>query len=280
MAKVLCSTGSLIGRPNGRDYRLLESFSKELKCDGFEFMMYTDWYEKIPDIIAMVRGSGISVPAYHAQKSIGENISKGGHDELEDAFRRFTQNAEMAAALGAEKMVIHLWDGITSDNNIKSNLKAYAEIRKIADANGLMLLVENVVCNCADPYTHWMELLERYPDVKFIFDTKMAAFHNQLDMLYEDRNAFLWQQGHICHYHVNDYAGGYMDWANLRTLLLGRGKLDFDRFFSFIRKIGYDDTFTLEGTAFDATGSVDFEALNAEVDFVRSRLYSLRERKP
>lgn len=272
MAKVLCSTGSLIGRPNGRDYRLLESFSKELKCDGFEFMMYTDWYEKIPDIIATVRGSGISVPAYHAQKSIGENISKGGHDELEDAFRRFTQNAEMAAALGAEKMVIHLWDGITSDNNIKSNLKAYAELRKIADANGLMLLVENVVCNCADPYTHWMELLERYPDVRFIFDTKMAAFHNQLDMLYEDRNAFLWQQGHICHYHVNDYAGGYMDWANLRTLLLGRGKLDFDRFFSFIRKIGYDDTFTLEGTAFDATGAVDFEALNAEVDFVRSRL--------
>ena len=272
MARVLCSTGSMIGRPNGRDYRLLETFSKELKCDGFEFMMYTDWYEKIPDIISLVRGSGISVPVYHAQKSIGENISKGGHDELEDAFRRFAQNAEMAAGLGAEKMVIHLWDGITSDNNIKSNLKAYAELRKIADANGLMLLVENVVCNCADPFTHWLELLERYPDVKFIFDTKMAAFHNQLDMLYEERNAYLWQQGHICHYHVNDYAGGYMDWANLRTLLLGRGKLDFDRFFSFIRKIGYDDTFTLEGTAFDATGAVDTEALNAEVDFVRSRL--------
>ena len=247
-------------------------FSKELKCDGFEFMMYTDWYEKIPDIVALVRENGISVPVYHAQKSIGENISKGGPDELADAFKRFAQNAEMAAALGAEKMVIHLWDGITSDCNIKSNLKAYAELRKIADANGVQLLVENVVCNCADPYTHWMELLERYPDVKFIFDTKMAAFHNQLDMLYEERNAFLWQQGHICHYHVNDYAGGYMDWANLRTLLIGRGKLDFERFFAYIKKIGYDDTFTLEGTAFDQTGNVDIEALNAEVEFVRSHL--------
>lgn len=37
---ILCSTGALIGKPNGRDYRLLESLSEKLNCDGFEFMMY------------------------------------------------------------------------------------------------------------------------------------------------------------------------------------------------------------------------------------------------
>ena len=37
MAQILCSTGALIGRPNNRDYRLLESFAKQLHCDGFEF---------------------------------------------------------------------------------------------------------------------------------------------------------------------------------------------------------------------------------------------------
>ena len=65
MAKILCSTGALIGRPNGRDYRLLEPLSKELDCDGFEFMMYSDWYEKIDDIVAMIKGDGLCVPTYH-----------------------------------------------------------------------------------------------------------------------------------------------------------------------------------------------------------------------
>ena len=43
--EILCSTGALIGRPNGRDYRLLEPLSKKLHCDGFEFMMY-DFIDK------------------------------------------------------------------------------------------------------------------------------------------------------------------------------------------------------------------------------------------
>ena len=55
MSKVLCSTGALIGRPNGRDFRLLEPLSKQLKCDGFEFMMYSDWYEKIEELIAFLQ---------------------------------------------------------------------------------------------------------------------------------------------------------------------------------------------------------------------------------
>lgn len=272
MARILVSTGALIGRPNGRDFRLLAPLSEQLTCDGYEFMMYSDWYEKIGEIVSLVQNLGLKVPVYHAQKSIGESISKGGSEELEDAFYRFSQNAEMAARLGAEKMVIHLWDGITSDRNIENNLKAYETLRKIADENGIELLVENVVCNCADPFTHWDELLERYPDVKFIFDTKMAAFHGQLDRLYDPEREKLWREGHIRHYHVNDYGGGYMDWANLRTLPIGSGNIDFERFFGFVRKTGYDDTFTLESTAFDATGAVNTGMLNGEIEFIRRHL--------
>ena len=39
MCTILCSTGALIGRPNNRDYRLLKTLSKQLTCDGYEFMM-------------------------------------------------------------------------------------------------------------------------------------------------------------------------------------------------------------------------------------------------
>ena len=47
MHRILCSTGALIGRPNGRDFRLLYGAADRLRCDGFEFMMYESWYEKL-----------------------------------------------------------------------------------------------------------------------------------------------------------------------------------------------------------------------------------------
>lgn len=272
MAKVICSTGALIGRPNGRDYRLLAPLSREIDCDGFEFMMYSDWYEKIDDIVTMIKDNGIRIPTYHVQKSIGEKLSLGTEEDTEYALSQFGINAKMAARLGAKKIVIHLWDGMTSDSRIENNLNAYARLREIAEAAGVMLLVENVVCNVQDPWTHWKQLIERYPDVRFVFDTKMAAFHGQLEELYREENAFLMDAGYIRHFHVNDYGGGYMDWANLKTLPIGRGKIDFESFFSFIRKKGYDDTFTLESTAFDSTGAVDTDMLRKEIRYVREQM--------
>lgn len=272
MARILCSTGALIGRPNGRDYRLLAPLSEKLSCDGFEFMMYSDWYESIDDIVGLIKKTELIVPSYHAQKSIGENISKGGAGELKDAFERFRINADMAARMGAEKIVLHLWDGITSDSHFENNVKAYDSLSSISQENGITLLVENVVCNVKDPWTHWMELLDIYPDISFVFDTKMAAFHDQLRLLYDESNEKLWKEGHIKHYHVNDYGGGYMDWSNLKTLPIGKGHVDFDEFFAFIKKTGYNDTFTLESTAFDKTGTVDTEMLNRQVEYIREKI--------
>ena len=114
-----------------------------------------------------------------------------------------------------------------------------------------------MVCNREDPMKHWCELGEIYPDIAFVFDTKMAAFHGQIDMLYQEEYAWLWKERHICHYHVNDYAGGYKDWANLKTLPIGKGNVDFERFFTYIKEIGYNDTFTVEATAFNSDGVVE-----------------------
>ena len=273
MARVLCSTGALIGKPNGRDYRLLEPLSKQLECDGYEFMMYPDWYGQMDDIVALIKRNGISVPAFHAQKGIGEKITAGGQEDTDEALTTFKINVEMAAKLGAEKIVLHLWDGLSSDSCFQNNLNTYAELRGIADAAGIMLLVENVVCNVQDPWTHWQQLVKHYPDVRFVFDTKMAAFHGQTDELYKKENAFLMDEGHIRHFHVNDYAGGYMDWNNLKTLAIGNGHIDFETFFAFIREKGYNDTFTLESTAFDRmTGVVDTDLLNREIRYVREQL--------
>ena len=63
MRKILCSTGALIGRPNGRDYRLLKQFCPQLNCDGFEFILYTTWYDQIDALTAFLTARGTTAPA-------------------------------------------------------------------------------------------------------------------------------------------------------------------------------------------------------------------------
>ena len=262
MSQILCSTGALIGRPNNRDYTLLKELAGKLECGGFEFMMYESWYDQVDRLVAALKEFSLHIPVMHCEKHIGEAISAGGRENREEAFRRYRINCDIAEKLDAEKLVIHLWDGITSDSHFENNLEAFGELSKIAESRGIDLLVENVVCNCENPMKHWCELAERYPDVHFIFDTKMAAFHEQLDLLYREEYAWLWRDGHIRHFHVNDYGGGYMEWAKLKTLPIGAGHIDFAEFFDFIRRTGYDDTFTVEATAFNSEGIVDTEMLN------------------
>lgn len=265
MGQVLCSTGALIGRPNGRDWRLLGPLAQRLDCDGFEVMVYATWYDQMEDMLRDVQGFGLNIPVVHCEKKVGEHISLG-HEE---AFRLYEINCRAAQRLGAQKLVLHLWDGVTSDAFIHRNLAAYPRLRDVAQAHGLDLLVENVVCNVQDPMLHWRQLREEYSDVHLVFDTKMAAFHGQVALLDQPEYAWLWQDGHIRHYHLNDYAGGYMDWKNLRTLPIGQGNVDFQRVFAHIRATGYRGTFTVESTAFDQNGAVDTDVLNAQFQLIR-----------
>ncbi len=272
MIKILCSTGALIGRPNGRNYKLLESLSKQLTCDGFEFMMYDSWYSEVNTLKKYLQELNLYIPVVHCEKSIGEIISKGGVENFQEAFSKFETNCNLAQDIGAEKIVIHLWNGITSDQYFRNNLNAYAHLKEISYAHHLDLLVENVVCNQEDPMKHWCELTQKYPDIHFVFDTKMAAFHQQLDLLYQKEYDWLWKENHICHYHTNDYSGGYKDWKNLRTLPIGKGNVDWNKFFEFITTTGYDKTFTIESTAFNSEGIVDIQMLNEQVEYIRKKL--------
>ena len=271
MAQILCSTGAIIGRPNGRNYYLLTDILPKLNCDGIEFMMYSTWYDDTHNLIPFLQSLNLNIPVVHCQKTIGELITQGGNANLAESFSLFEINCRLAQSIGASKLVFHLWNGKISDSCIENNLKAYKKLAQISNAYGIQLLIENVVCNCADPLTHWLELIKLYPNVRFVFDTKMAAFHNQLNLLYQPEYAFL-HQNHIAHYPTNDYAGGYMDWANLKTLPIGKGNIDFRRFFGFIKETGYNETFTVESTAFNTNGEVNVEMLNTQFDYIRSML--------
>lgn len=267
MNRILCSTGALIGRPNGRDYTLLNECAERLNCDGFELMMYDDWYDKIDEIAAYVTGISKPFPVFHVEKGAGDLISRNAPGDTEKALELFEMNCVLAQKTGAEKLVLHLWSGLDSDKDFPHNIEVYKYVREIAERYRLLLTIENVVCNNSDPMTLLAGLTKIYPDIRFTFDTKMAEFHGQLSELYADENRHIWER--VAHIHINDYKGGYKDWSSLKTLHIGDGQIDFDRFLGFVRRMGYAGDFTIESTSFDNAGIIDFEKMNQSIQIIR-----------
>lgn len=265
MNRVLCSTGAIITRRNNRDYTLLREIVPQLACDGLEFMMYQTWHDHTEQLTKVL--SAFDVPVFHMTKQIGQWISEGSYADAEDMFRA---DCALAASIGSKLLVLHLWSGQASDQHIERNIAAYPKLRDIAAQHGLTFTVENVVCNQRDPMIHMRALAEAYPDIRFTFDTKMAAFHSQLEALYAPENA--WLRPHIAHFHVNDYAGGHMDWANMSVKQLGQGHIDFDKFFAFVRQLDYQGDFTCEATAVNEDGTIRYDEMNASLSRIKKEV--------
>ena len=75
MHKILCSTGALIGRSNGRNIHLLETCLEKLTCDGFEFMMYSTWYEMLDEFRVVRPRYANPFPSYQ----VGETAVEDGY---------------------------------------------------------------------------------------------------------------------------------------------------------------------------------------------------------
>jgi len=274
MNKILCSTGTFIGRLNNFDYKLIKDYSSKINCDGFEMMVEPFWNssEQLREITDCV--TGLNFETLHADKSIGDLISRNEPDDLNEALRRFNLNCEAASKIGAKLVVLHLWGGMASDKNINFNIKVFEDLLRIAGKYSLTITVENVVCNTRNPFEHLCALYKIYgDDAKFIIDVRHAQFHKNLKEICDAE--YLWKN--VLHTHIADYKGDYMDWAKLRPVLRpGVGDVDFKYFFGFLQKIKYKGSFALEAGARNADGSmmVDFcsslyfDILNESLDFI------------
>ena len=267
---ILPSTGAFIGRVNGRDHRPLLSVIDTITADAYEFMMYESFYGREDAVLSDFLATGLSFPVLHVEKRIGELIADPALDP-EEPYRRFRANCEAAARLGAEKLVLHLWNGVASDHDFSRHLAAYPRLLALAEAHGLTLTVENVVCAVQDPLARLSELLAAYPGAAITYDTKMAAFHRQEYIVFEDAYRPLWQ-GAIRHIHLNDYAGIPGDFSRLSVLHLGEGNLDIARISRSLLATGYCDTVTLECSCMCPDGSLTPEKMNASLALARGLL--------
>lgn len=267
MKHVITSTGGLIGRVNGRDYTLLKQALPRIEADGVEFMLYDSWYGEIDRLTDCLTSIPVKYLGLHAEKSVGEKLTAGLVDEAERLMRI---NCELARNLGAPYMVLHLWNGLSSDSAIENNYSNYGILQRIAGEYGICLSVENVVCNRQDPLTHMRELMRRYPDIQFTYDTKMTHFHRQEEEFYAPECRDVWR--HVTHLHVNDHRGAKGDFSSLRTLQLGDGEVDLERFFDHLRTVRFDGDLVCEAVAWDEQGGIHPEIMNRSMRFIRDRL--------
>lgn len=272
--KILCSTGTIIGRLNDFDYTLIPEYAKKINCSGYEFMMEPFWNDekKADEIVSYLLPFGINFETLHMDKYIGDMISGGKPGELTEAKRVFEHNCKAAKELGAGLLVLHLWGGPSSDQNIGENIKVYADLLECAGKYNLTLSVENVVCSTYNALTHMEELYRIYKSaMKFTIDIRHAEFHKMLRETCEAR--FLWENGLVPHFHIADYKGACMDWSKLRPVLPpGEGDVDFGYFSKFLKKTGYRGSFTLEASGAMIESGMDFEKLNRCLDFIRALL--------
>ena len=268
MLKLLCSTGCICTMRNGRDHRLIESAARELTCDGFEFMMYGSWYDSWRKVLADLKSMGINIPTFHVEKRVGERITLG---ELDEARKCFRINCEMAAELGAGKLIMHLWDGRPSDGNFAQNAAEYAVLNDIAREYGLLLTVENVVCLYNEPLSNLTALHEMYPDIAFTYDFKMAQFHDQVKQTFDADHKWLWQ-GAVRHVHFSDIDADPMDWTKLRSLHPGEGRIDFAYVCRKLNEMNYNGCITIESTSVAEDGVIQVEKLNNSLACIRSLL--------
>ncbi len=265
---LLTSTGTMVGRSNGYDYKraLCEIYALCEKglSDGLELMMLGFYYDKKSAVTEAICASGVQAYTIHCEKEIGSMLSdaallfaRGRRDEADalcaDARELFRLNCAFGEAVKAERMVLHLWGGRNSDGHIEYNIEKFEGLKKIAAEHGIRLLVENIPSNTADPRSNWHKLMPHMDGAGFIFDTRFGKLHEQsADILTDPVLTPI-----IEHIHVSDFGGGYRDFAALRPILHpGEGKIDFDEIFTLISGIGYSGSVTLESPIMEG------EALN------------------
>ena len=63
--KILCSTGTLVGRANGFDHTLIARYGGSVCADGFELMMLKAYYDCLDEVRRTVERAAIPVYTIH-----------------------------------------------------------------------------------------------------------------------------------------------------------------------------------------------------------------------
>lgn len=266
--KILCSTGTLVGRSNGYNHRIVTERHREITADGFELMMLCAYYERLSEVIRDFEKSCVNVETIHFEKNITALLGLGDEEDRAEGLRIFRINAETGKEVGAKTAVFHLWDGRFSPEQTESVLTLLETLYEICEKNSIKLMVENVPARVPSAFENVAEAARSYPDARFTFDTRHAHVMGQCETFFESP---LWAR--IGHIHVSDYSGEMVPemWGVTRPILHpGEGIIDFDALFAAMPPFR-GNTVTLESPVMHRDGTVDIPKLCHSLSALKER---------
>lgn len=267
--EILCSTGTLVAKINGRDSGMITRYCPEIECDGFEFMMVPEFYEKAESIARSIKESGLNFKTYHIEKDIGWYLSRLDEGDCERAFDYLKKDLKMADMLGLDRCVLHLWGGEQSDSHVERNIEFLPKILELGKEYGKEILIENVPCTTHSPYENVKKIVEIFPEQGITFDSRFAAFHSQEKTFCNDTE--LWSKN-IRHVHISDISKQCVEERTLRPILHPyEGCCDFDTVCERLKK-SYTGTLTVESPIFLPNFGADTDKLSRTVKGLNERL--------
>lgn len=268
--KIYCSSGTMIGRANGYNYKIFTEAAKEIEADGFELMMVHAYYPDLSVICAEIEARDINIEVVHAEKDIGGLLPHKDPSLIRKALTDFETNCKVASFLGAGKLVFHLWSAPDSDAYLQKNISFLPELLGIADKYSVEVLLENVPCSRNDPFTNLLGIEKIHPDIRFIFDTRFGAFHEQTDLFLSSP----WiENGKITHMHFSDFVGPAHDFRSLRPIPhINYGTVGFDSIMPIIAE-KYHSSITLESPEIHPNGT-NTDKINEDILYIKKWVQS------
>jgi sugar phosphate isomerase/epimerase len=231
----LLSSGTVVRYPEFPEHhRILEHpLDAEL-----ELSISPGWDASVIDDLA-----ALPIVTVHAEKPIGATLSGGEPD-----FGRFALDCRIASELGAELIVLHLWELPDGDRYLERNLDQLPALLDLAEEHSLTLAVETIPTLVGTPIDNVTHACERDDRCRVTLDIEFLALHGELE-----RAPALGDR--IAHVHAKDFDQAI--WVNKpwnRYLIPGEGTVDVE---GFLASLPFDGTVTLEASAVREDGAID-----------------------
>lgn len=257
---ILCSSGVFFHRgPDGRlvaprdnHVKDIVSVGPRMPVDGIEVLVTRRMVGSLKEAADRLLASSMSFPVIHGPKHVGAALPS------REAITQLDEAAWFAAAIGAQDVVLHLWDLPESDTDFTGRLRAVVIAADVAAKHGVRLLVETIPCQESTPLRNIKRVLEHEQRVGVALDTEFLALHGELEEALQAD--WLWDEGHVRHVHIKDYDGNLSNPDGARRYLTpGDGLIDFPAVFGAFNKRGFSGTVSLEAATYLHDGKPDIE---------------------
>lgn len=173
-------------------------------------------------------------------------ISSPFVDIRKSAIEEIEFDMEIFAELGATKVNVHPYSAVPLHETRwirEANIEAFQRLVVKAHQLGLKFMMENMPPHFNTP-RDLSEIFAAVPELYFHLDVGHANLETEHNLTVELASLFCERLAHV---HFSDNNGGDLD----LHLPLGVGKIDWKWIVHILKRVGYDDTITLEVFAHD-----------------------------